>query len=135
MKAIFVDTSHLIACFHPRDFLHQKAVSIENDLRDYPLITSDFVLTELLNYFSKFPANYKQRIVSSVDTIISSQRYTLVECSQSSFLRGKDFYKKRLDHGYSLTDCTSMNIMDERKITDVLTSDGHFEREGFKILL
>ena len=135
MRAIFVDTSHLIASFHPRDSLHNKAKSVELDVRNVQLVTSDLVLVELLNYFCEFSQYYKRRIVRAVDTIIANPRYSIVECSQSFFLAGKEFYAARLDHSFSLTDCVSMNIMRELGITDVLTNDDHFKQEGFRILL
>jgi predicted nucleic acid-binding protein len=51
------------------------------------------------------------------------------------FLKGLDLYESRLDKGYSLTDCISMIVLRERRITDVLTHDRHFAQEGFNILL
>ena len=51
------------------------------------------------------------------------------------FFEGLALYGSRLDKGYSLTDCISMNAMRERGITDVLTHDDHFTQEGFNILL
>jgi predicted nucleic acid-binding protein len=43
-------------------------------------------------------------------------------------------YEARLDKGYSLTDCISMETMRYQGITDVLTNDAHFEQEGFHAL-
>ena len=46
-----------------------------------------------------------------------------------------ELYESRLDKGYSLTDCVSMQVMRERGISEVLTNDQHFAQEGFTILL
>ena len=35
-----------------------------------------------------------------------------------------------MDKGYSLVDCISMNTMDAYGITQILTSDHHFNQEG-----
>ena len=43
--------------------------------------------------------------------------------------------RRRLDKGYSLTDCMSMVLCHEQGISDVLKHDRHFEQEGFAILL
>jgi hypothetical protein len=40
-------------------------------------------------------------------------------------------YQSRLDKGYSLTDCISMQTMRREGLTEVLTNDRHFEQEGF----
>jgi uncharacterized protein len=50
-------------------------------------------------------------------------------------MKGFELYNSRLDKGYSLTDCVSMNIMREQNITQILTNDVHFEQEGFSVLL
>ena len=36
---------------------------------------------------------------------------------------------------YSLTDCSSMNVMDAEGIRDVLTHDRHFRQEGYNVLI
>lgn len=135
MSEIFVDTSHMVGILHPRDQFHSRAIILEHDVRDLPLVTSDFVLTEVLNYFCEFREYFKLRIVRSVDVFLRNPRVTVIECSRARFNTGFNFYKTRLDHGYSLTDCVSMDIMLERGITDILTNDDHFEEEGFRILL
>lgn len=46
-----------------------------------------------------------------------------------------DLYEQRLDKGYSLVDCISINVVRDRGITEVLTNDHHFEQEGFASLI
>lgn len=41
----------------------------------------------------------------------------------------------RLDKTYSLCDAVSFVLMNERGITEALTTDRHFEQEGFVRLL
>jgi hypothetical protein len=40
-----------------------------------------------------------------------------------------------MDKEWGLTDCISFVVMKERKLTDALTTDHHFEQAGFKSLL
>ncbi len=54
--------------------------------------------------------------------------------SHESFLAGLKLYEARLDKGYSLTDCISMNTMKAEGLTEVLTNDEHFAQEGFRAL-
>ena len=51
------------------------------------------------------------------------------------FSKALKFYSSRMDKEWGLTDCISFVIMNERKITDALTADHHFEQAGFKALL
>jgi uncharacterized protein len=135
MKEIFVDTGHLIAVINPGDQLHEIATLVETDLGGARRVTSEFVFIELLNYFCNFPKHFKRQISIVVDTLTGDSNYEIIESSHLSFQDGFDLYRSRLDHGYSLTDCISMNIMRERQISDILTNDDHFTHEGFHILL
>ncbi len=45
-----------------------------------------------------------------------------------------NLYQQRPDKGYSLTDCLSMVVMRQMKITQVLSHDKHFVQEGFIII-
>lgn len=90
---------------------------------------------EVLNYFSGYKPNIKQKITDSVRLLIDDLELQIIECSHKHFKEGLDFYESRLDKGYSLTDCDSMNIMRELNIYEILTHDEHFTQEGFQILL
>lgn len=59
----------------------------------------------------------------------------IVSATSDLFRRGTDFFSARPDKEWSLTDCISFVVMNERGITDDLTSDHHFEQAGFQILL
>jgi len=40
-------------------------------------------------------------------------------------------YSNRLDKEWSLTDCVSFAVMQEKQINQAFTSDHHFEQAGF----
>jgi predicted nucleic acid-binding protein len=44
-------------------------------------------------------------------------------------------YGDRVDQSWSLTDCASFLIMEQRQITEALTHDRHFEQRGYSALL
>ncbi len=135
MRPVFVDTSHIVASLDSHDALHAKAISLDEQYVDFPLVTSDFVINEVLNYFSKFGSVIKRSAVAAVEIFYAESSLTVIECSNSLLLSGIELYKSRLDKGYSLTDCISMNLMRELGSTEILSSDNHFEQEGFLILL
>jgi uncharacterized protein len=41
----------------------------------------------------------------------------------------------RIDKQWSLVDCSSFVVMQEHQVTDVLTTDHHFQQAGFQVLL
>ena len=67
--------------------------------------------------------------------IRSDPNIQVVEQTHHSFIDGLIRYANRLDKGYSLQDCVSMNVMESEGVTEVLTNDRHFEQEGFTILM
>ena len=44
-------------------------------------------------------------------------------------------YRTRPDKNWSLTDCLSFVVMERRNLTDALTTDGHFEQAGLKVMM
>src|SRR5674476_1054902 len=43
-------------------------------------------------------------------------------------------YRARPDKDWSLTDCLSFVITERRHLTEALTTDGHFEQAGLKVV-
>ena len=60
---------------------------------------------------------------------------TLVPASADLWRGGIALFAARPDKDWSLTDCISFVVMQERSITDALTADHHFEQAGFMALL
>jgi predicted nucleic acid-binding protein len=44
-------------------------------------------------------------------------------------------YSARADKNWSLTDCLSFVVMERHRLTEVLTTDGHFEQAGLKAIM
>ncbi|MDX2239980.1 MAG: PIN domain-containing protein [Leptolyngbyaceae cyanobacterium bins.302] len=135
MKRIFVDTFCWIAIANKQDEWHQRARTLYTATHDANLVTTDEVLTEFLNYFAEVGSYSRQGAHQRVCSILQNERVQVVPQSRESFLAGMMLYNQRLDKGYSLTDCISMQTMQQLGITDVLTHDKHFTQEGFVILL
>ena len=57
MRAVFADTDYWIALLNRRDRLHESAVHFCSELSSTLVVTSEMVLTEVLNHFSDGPGN------------------------------------------------------------------------------
>ena len=134
MKAVFADTSFWIALMNEGDSAHHKAQALRLTLTSQTIITSASVLTEYLNYFASWGHYFRDEASRNVHALLSNRRVSVEPETPASFLSGLELYKQRLDKGYSLTDCISMQIMYREGLTDVLTNDRHFEQEGFRAL-
>ena len=135
MNELFVDTLHLVALVNPKDQWHQKSVEIETAARNNNLVTTEDVLTEFLNFYAEHGEFTRAKVSYFVREILLDVRVKVIARGETTFLEAVELYESRLDKGYSLTDCISMNVCRALGITEILTHDHHFEREGFKILL
>lgn len=135
MLSVFADTGYWIALVSPRDSLHGKATSVGAQLGPRTIVTSDMVLTEVLNMFAERGQLLREVAVKAVQEIKSDARIEVVPQTRRLFQTAFDLYSKRPDKDWSLTDCASFIIMMERKITDALTHDKHFEQGSFTALL
>ena len=135
MSELFVDTLHLVALVNPKDQWHQKSVEVETATRNLDLLTTEDILTEFLNFYAEHGKFMRMKVSAFVREILLDVRVKVIPRNASTFLEALELYESRLDKGYSLTDCISMNVCRELGITEILTHDHHFEQEDFKVLL
>lgn len=135
MKRLFVDTLHLIALINPRDQWHLRSIEIETATCSSDLVTTEDVLTELLNFYADHGEFKRRKVTEFVRDVLLNIGIKVVYKSDGAFLEALELYESRPDKGYSLTDCISMNVCRDLGITEILTHDDHFRQEGFTILL
>jgi len=134
MNAVFADTFYWIAITNLQDLSHEKAKALTLSSMPRALCTTEEVLTEYLNYFAAWGPNFRRKASINVQDMMENRTVQIVSQTTTSFSAGLYLYCARLDKGYSLTDCISMETMRLNSITDVLTNDAHFEQEGFRAL-
>ena len=132
---VFADTFYWIAVLNLKDSGHFQAIEVRQLLGEIIIVTTETVLIEVLNYFAEYGSYTRKSAVDAVRTIIDDDEIEYISHSPDIFLEALDFYEKRLDKGYSLTDCVSMLTMKTLNIHTILTHDNHFEQKGFIILL
>ncbi len=135
MKMIFADTFYWAALLNPKDQWHLSAKETQRRIGKVRIITTETVLIELLNFFSEYGAEMRQTVAATARDILVNLEIEYISHSPEIFLDALDFYEKRLDKGYSLTDCISMLTMKNLGLREILTHDDHFEQESFTILL
>jgi predicted nucleic acid-binding protein len=135
LKKLFADTSYWIAVANPRDDFHEKALSTSRSMGPVFIVTSDPVLAEFLNDFSGRGAQFRRLAAALVDRLKRIPNCEVVPWNASLFDAAFALYKARADKHWSLTDCTSFVIMYERKISEALASERHFQQAGYTALL
>jgi len=135
MKAVFADAGYWIALVNPADKLHPKARAVSNSLGGARIITSEMVLTEVLNKFSGMGKAFRQTAVDLVEDLRSGSDVFIVPQSSQQFQEALLLYADRDDKTWGLTDCSSFRIMKRDGLDRALTFDRDFEQAGFQALL
>ena len=135
MNKVFADAHYWVSILNDQDQSHAAAEAISVALYGVPVITTEEVLTEVLAFFSERGQYLRQSALAFVEGILINPGIVVRQQSHQTFLDGLALYKARPDKGYSLTDCTSMLVMRQEVITEILTHDDHFTQEGFTKLL
>ncbi len=134
MRRVFADTSYWIALVNPRDHIHAKAVSVTQQLSSAKILTSEMVLTEVLNSFSD-AGPLRQAVGGIVQRLRSNRDVIIVPQTSEQFESALRRYKQATDKSWSLTDCASFQVMEVERIQAALTHDQHFAQAGFEALL
>ncbi len=135
MKRIFADACYWIALLSRKDELHAAADAARRQLQNAHVVTTDEVLGEVLNFFSKRGERIRSAAVQVVGGLREDARVTVVEQSRATFDGGLLRYKNHSDKEYSLVDCVSFELMQRDSISEALTNDHHFEQAGFVAVL
>lgn len=135
MTAVFADASYWIALLNPGDSLHGKAAAVARSNVFSRTLTSEMVLTELLDDFSGRGRLFRQVAVGWVQRLRRNPKVIIIPQSSLQFQEALVLYAKRSDKTWGLTDCSSFQIMNREGLTKALTHDRHFEQAGFQALL
>ena len=130
MTEVFVDSFYWLALLDPRDPYHQKANQVPRPAR---MVTTQAVQLEVMNALS--PVRLRGLAVLFWRETTSDPALVVVPLDNDLLQRGVALYENRPDKSWSLTDCLSFRVMEDRGITDALTGDHHFEQAGFRILI
>lgn len=135
MRQVFADTSWWIALFLDWDPRHQNALAVSADITFHRVYTTREVLIESLNFVSGMGPRVRLLVQDWFTRAIDSSAIVLLEPGHDEIKESMSLYRARPDKSYSLTDCISFVVMRNLGITEALTHDRHFEREGFTALL
>jgi predicted nucleic acid-binding protein len=131
---LFADTFYWVAVLSPRDPFHARVMSWGRSHGTTRLITTDEVLTEVLNWFSGAGPYWRSRAATFVHNLHNDLNVDVLPQTRTDFDAALALFEARSDKAYSLTDCRSMLAMKGLGLTEVLTNDHHFTQEGFTIL-
>jgi predicted nucleic acid-binding protein len=62
MSAVFADTFYWVALTNVQDAEHERAKEFSRTVRPSAIVTTEYVLTEYLNYFAAWGAYFRLRL-------------------------------------------------------------------------
>lgn len=130
----FADTFYWIALIYRHDAWHARVAAWANANPTGRFVTTEEILSELLNWFAASGPAGRASAADGVRKIVSDPAVQVLPQITSDFHAALDLYEARPDKDYSLTDCRSMVALWALGISEVLTNDHHFTQEGFTIL-
>ena len=133
--AYFADTSFWIAISSRRDQFHARALSWSRHLvrTQAALITTEAVLFEWLNALSD-PAT-RATAAEGYRRCYRDPQVEVVRFRDDFVESAVKLYEARQDKTWSLTDCLSFVVMDQRALRHALTTDNHFQQAGLEAIL
>jgi uncharacterized protein len=135
MNEVFLDTSFAIALSSVTDQNHARAVELANQIESNSirLVTTQAILLEIGNALSK--QKYRAAAIQLLESLEADPSVEVVLLTNSLYKLAFNLFKQREDKEWGLVDCISFIVMQDRGITDALTTDIHFQQAGFRALL
>jgi predicted nucleic acid-binding protein len=129
---VLLDTSGLLCYYHRDEPQHVDAVTFFDAAA--MKLTHSYVLAELVPLCQMRGLNRAGALAFAAD-MLDNPEIELVWVDESLHGAALSLLESRLDKTYSLCDAVSFLLMREYGITEALTTDRHFEQEGFVRLL
>jgi predicted nucleic acid-binding protein len=129
---MLLDTSGLFSFFDENDFRNSEAVSQVREAEF--LLTHSYVLAEFIP-LCQVRGLDRSKTLDFVEALLENELIEIVWVDESIHRSAFELLQNRLDKTYSLCDAISFLVMRERGIPVSLTTDKHFEQEGFIKLL
>ena len=135
MNEIFLDPSFAIALSAITDQNHARAVELAEQIeaQNSHLVTTQAILLEIGNALSK--QRYRIAAIQLLESLESDPNVEIVPLTNELYDAAFQLFRSRQDKEWGLVDCISCIVMQNRRITDVLTADEHFNQMGFRALL
>ncbi len=127
MTLIFVDTGAWFARFVPSDRDHSAAREWFEQ-NTYPLITTDYVIDEVLTVL-KVRGEY-QRALEVGPSLFNGDVCDLEWVTQADVRDAWQIFSTYREKGWSFTDCVSRVVMERLLITTAVAFDEHFHQFG-----
>ena len=129
---MLIDTSGFLCLYESDEPFHKSALKLYDDA---PLrITTSYVLAEY-TALAEIRGIRRSQIIEFSLNVLADDAIEIIWVDVRIHNQAVALRAERRDKRYSLCDAASFVILHERRISEALTTDKHFEQEGFLRLL
>ena len=129
---MLLDTSGLF-CYHHKDESHSEDARTLFEVAG-PKLTHAYVLAEFVA-LTRARGLPRRATLDFLAALLDHPEVEVVWVDAALYRKGVRLLEDRLDKSYSLCDAVSFVLMGERGLREALTTDRHFEQEGYERLL
>jgi predicted nucleic acid-binding protein len=129
---MLLDTSGLLCLLHQAEPFHDEARRVYQSAiirLTHGYVLAEFVALAQARRLPRLPA------LAFVADLVANPDIETVWIDEELYQKAMALLQARPDKTYSLCDAVSFVLMRERKFREGLTTDRHFEQEGFRKLL
>jgi predicted nucleic acid-binding protein len=137
MTALFVDTAGWACLADRRELNHRAASQHYQSVRQGKrlIVTTNYILAELVALLTSRTRLTRTQVIAFIESLKQASFIQIVYIDEALDTQAWQLLKNRADKEWSLVDCASFVVMQQRNLTEALTTDHHFEQAGFVRLL
>jgi predicted nucleic acid-binding protein len=139
MKSVFIDTWGWVSLFNRKERQHEQVSGLYKSIRSTSgqMITTDYVLDEVWTMlFKRVPFSVARDALEAVSGAVAAGYVLLERISAERFEAAQRLRLTLHDKpDISFTDLTTMTVMRELGITEIITGDAHFTHVGMGFIL
>jgi len=137
MPEIFVDTAGWGHLVDPTQAYHSLAKKIYRGRRGqgYKFVTTNYILGELVALLTSPLRIPRPSIIAFIERLKGAPHVVIVHIDTTLDQQAWQLLAERPDKEWSLVDCSSFVVMQQRGTMEALTTDHNFEQAGYVRLL
>ncbi len=137
MPDLFADTSGWGNLIDPTQPWHALSTQLYLALRQQGrrAVTTNYILTELVALLTTPLRIPRAVIIEFTASLTASPFVEIIHIDPTLDEQAWQLLRSRPDKDWSLVDCASFVVVQQRGLTEALTTDHHFEHAGFVRLL
>jgi uncharacterized protein len=136
VNRLLIDTWGWLTLHDADERRHTEAAAFYHSVLAHKTLiyTTTFILDETFTlFFKRLNSSQAQKAMMQLSAAFATEQFQLIQIEERRFIQAQTLRLKYLDKPQiSFTDLTSMAVMQEFNVQQVLTEDAHFTQVGLQ---